>query len=365
MTLARMPLADGDPTGPAPRIRTMPRETCPACGSPGRVVIAGISDRAHHVPGRWNIRECGTCESGWLDPQPIDEDIALCYTGDYYTRQADDLPQPASFLHPGWKNGLRRLILNARYGYALPAPAFPCSRRLALVLGAVPAIRSRIAYRGDAAILPWSGSGRLLDVGCGGGQYLALAGSLGWEVHGLDPDPEAAEQARLRSGADVQVGTLQTASYSPAAFDAVASLHAIEHTPDPAAFLRAALQLLKPGGIFYLQTPNFASLGRRRLAGDWFPLEVPRHLCMLSPRAIRRLLQQTTPWAHLTVRTLSRRAAVDRRLALAVRRSGSFDEQVVPAGRDRLGVAAWRALERAGNAMLHWGAEIEVIGRMA
>ena len=329
------------------------------------MVTSGISDRAHFVPGTWNIRACSTCASGWLDPQPIAEDIALCYTGDYYTKEADHGPQPEGFLQPGRTNDLRRLILNARFGYALPAPSFPGAKMVGRILGALPAVRYRIAYRKDAAILPWAACGKLLDIGCGGGHYLALARSLGWDAHGLDPDPEAAERARRRSGAVVEVGTLETTSYPPGSFDAVVSLHAIEHTTDPAAFLRAAVRLLKPGGIFYLQTPNFASFARRQLGADWFPLEVPRHLCMLSPPAMRRLLREVGSWQQLSVRSLARRAAVDRRLAVAVRRSGRFDAPIALSTTEKRAIAVWSAIEHAGNKLLRWGAEIEVIGRTA
>ena len=44
----------------------------------------------------------------------------------------------------------------------------------------------------------WRGRGRLLDVGCGNGSYLSLMRTLGWDVAGVDVDPQAVAVCRAR-----------------------------------------------------------------------------------------------------------------------------------------------------------------------
>ena len=344
-------------------IRVQTQLECPACNAPGHIAVSELADRSEGIPGVWNVRECENCGCGWLDPTPITDDIGLCYSTGYYTRGDASGVEIPQFLNSGFSNALRRLVLNARYGYTLQEPNFPGSKTLGRLLGAVPAVRYRLLYRRDSALLPWAGGGRLLDIGCGGGQYLALARGLGWQACGLDPDPVAADHARTRSGAEVEVGTLQTTSYPPESFDTVVSLHSIEHAHDPTEFLRLAYRLLKPGGVLYLQTPNFASLGRRQLGPDWFPLEVPRHLCLLSPAGMRRVLGAAGSWQRMTVRTLPRRTRADRRMAIAVRRHGRFSAPVVLSARDRLGIFGWTLIERIASSLFEMGSELEVIAR--
>jgi 2-polyprenyl-3-methyl-5-hydroxy-6-metoxy-1,4-benzoquinol methylase len=222
-------------------------------------------------------------------------------------------------------------------------------------------VRERVAHSKDHSLPIWCAGGKLLDIGCGSGGYLDLARSLGWKTYGIDPDPLAVELAR-QSGATVERGTLGTVTLRDAPFDAVTSMHSIEHARDPRLFLRQALALLRPGGFFYLQTPNFDSLMHRRYGADWYALEISRHLCFLTVPAMRRLLVEAGPWAWLTVQSNSRRAVREQEQAIAMRREGSFEATTPFSGRDRIGMAAWALLESIGNSTMKWGEEIEVVG---
>ncbi len=301
---------------------------------------------------------------GWLDEQPVDADIGLCYPAVYYTHHTDGesnaAEEPGLIGLPGLQGRLRDMILAGRYGYDVPGIA-PMQRYLGRLLGMIGPIRYRVAYRADHALPVWRRGGRLLDIGCGAGDYLGFARRLGWQTYGLDPDPAAVEVARRR-GATVVQGTLDTVRLPDAPFDAVASMHSIEHARNPRDFLRNALALLRPGGFFYLQTPNFHSLMHRRFGADWYALEVSRHLCLLSVPALRRLLTELGSWSTLIVRSNPRRAVREQEQTVAMRRSGSFEAQIAYSLRDRLGMRSWALLETLGNGTFHWGEEVEVIG---
>lgn len=58
-------------------------------------------------------------------------------------------------------------------------------------------------------------------------------------------------------------------------FDAVVSLHVLEHTPDPLAFLRESARFLRPGGRFVLSVPNAAGIGYRTLGMSWVWAQPP------------------------------------------------------------------------------------------
>ncbi len=78
---------------------------------------------------------------------------------------------------------------------------------------------------------------RVLDVGCGNGEFLKRAKGLGWEVYGLDFDPKAVTAAQA-SGIHATVGDLESARYPSEHFDAVTMSHVIEHLHDPVEALR-------------------------------------------------------------------------------------------------------------------------------
>ncbi|MBN1139594.1 MAG: class I SAM-dependent methyltransferase, partial [Anaerolineae bacterium] len=123
--------------------------------------------------------------------------------------------------------------------------------------------------------------GRLLDIGCGSGDFLLGMQERGWQVFGLDISPEAAALAR-QNGLDVFGGHLLEAPYQEHSFDLVTMWDVLEHLHDPAAYLVRVAQLLKPGGRFVVTLPNPHSVDFRLFGPVWTGLDVPRHLYVLS-----------------------------------------------------------------------------------
>lgn len=135
--------------------------------------------------------------------------------------------------------------------------------------------------------------GRLLDIGCSSGEYLARLNGLGWDVSGIEYDPDAARHAREVLKLDVRTGRAEEAlpSYPPASFDLVTMWHVLEHLQDPALVLSEVRRVLKPGGRLIAEVPNYGSAWRWLLRDCWFPLEYPYHRFHFTPRALTRLLE--------------------------------------------------------------------------
>ena len=99
---------------------------------------------------------------------------------------------------------------------------------------------------------------RVLDAGCGGGEYARALAARGAEVRGVEI--EAAKLAKPRVAAEVRArlvqGDLERTPFRSACFDLVLLNEVIEHVPDDTAALREAFRLLRPGGRLVVFAPN-------------------------------------------------------------------------------------------------------------
>jgi SAM-dependent methyltransferase len=132
--------------------------------------------------------------------------------------------------------------------------------------------------------------GRLLDVGCGDGDFLLGMQERGWQVHGLDISPVAVDLAR-RKGLDVFQGELASADYERHSFDLITMWDVLEHLHDPASELQQVAKLLKPSGRFVVTIPNPHSLDFWIFGKTWTGLDTPRHLYVYNRPALLRLLE--------------------------------------------------------------------------
>lgn len=256
---------------------------CPACGAASKGYRHRLlRDFLENVPGEWDLQECAECGSLFLDPRPATHAIGKAYVS-YYTHRDSAKVYASDNGHSLlWR--LANGYVNACYG-AQRSPALGAGR---WVLPLIPPLRQQLDffYRD----LPRK-SGSLLDVGCGNGVFLLRAHEAGWDVAGIEPDPNAVAAARV-SGLDVWNGTLDDHPQG-SAYDVVTASHVLEHVHDPRLFLRQVSARLRTGGTIWLATPNVRSLGHRWYGRSWRGLEPPRHLTIFSARALRSLLEGT------------------------------------------------------------------------
>jgi len=131
---------------------------------------------------------------------------------------------------------------------------------------------------------------RLLEVGCGDGNFLAYLRSRGWTVQGAEYDAETAALVHRRHGIAVTVGDVASVPPPGAPFPAVAAYHVLEHVYRPAEWLASVRGMLEPGGILHLQVPNHGSLTRRLTGAAWASLMFPQHVVFYTPRTLLALL---------------------------------------------------------------------------
>ncbi len=98
---------------------------------------------------------------------------------------------------------------------------------------------------------------RVLDIGCGGGLFLSKMKQAGTDVMGIELSDTRAHYAKTKHGLNVIKRTIEDKYWREfhGTFDVVTLWDVIEHVNYPLATLRAAADMLKPGGILLIDTP--------------------------------------------------------------------------------------------------------------
>jgi SAM-dependent methyltransferase len=134
--------------------------------------------------------------------------------------------------------------------------------------------------------------GRLLDLACAAGYFYEQAALRGWEAHGVDLGEWALEATRRRGLPNMHVGLLSEIGFPAHHFDVVHSAQMLEHLTDPSAILADIKRVLRPGGVLYVDVPNYHTLSIRLGRDDFWLNNPPEHLNYFTPKTLRRLLAQ-------------------------------------------------------------------------
>ena len=134
--------------------------------------------------------------------------------------------------------------------------------------------------------------GRILDIGCGRGEFLSLMKERGWEAIGLELNEETAWNARKVFGLEIRTGSLMDAQFEDNFFDVITLWHVLEHLPDPVQTIEECRRILKPGGLFVIAFPHFDSLQARISGKYWFHLDLPYHLFHFTDKNLESFLRK-------------------------------------------------------------------------
>ena len=207
-------------------------------------------------------------------------------------------------------------------------------------------------YERDTARMREHGaSGRLLDVGCGMGEFLDVAAKSGFDVAGIEPSPAASGIAAKRH--EVLRAEFLEADLGGRKFGAVTLWSVIEHVHAPAEVLGRIAALTEPRGILALRVPDVRGL----LPG--LALLIHRLTFGRVSGPLKVLYQLDWHYKHFTGfdrRTLARAVENAGYEVLSVVREMSYSRQslrlrmdYIPAGRGAAG-----AVLRAGLGIVGW-----------
>jgi glycosyltransferase involved in cell wall biosynthesis/2-polyprenyl-3-methyl-5-hydroxy-6-metoxy-1,4-benzoquinol methylase len=218
-------------------------KTCHVCGGARVYYLFSISD--------YRVVRCDDCGLVFLNPQPGDQELADIYHANY-------------FLGSDTEEG-RRSVSELKQATA----------------------RSYLAeirrYHGGQ-------SGRLLEIGCGDGDFLVAAEAEGWRVTGIEFSAAACEKTRQRlKQGEVRCGELSSAELPAETFDLCVISDVIEHVRSPREFLREIHRVLKPGASLFIATPSTDSWSARLMRQKWMEFKA-EHLTYFDRTTIQTLL---------------------------------------------------------------------------
>ncbi|MEE3258130.1 MAG: class I SAM-dependent methyltransferase [Candidatus Latescibacterota bacterium] len=148
----------------------------------------------------------------------------------------------------------------------------------------------------DAVARYFAGSSpRLLDIGCGIGEFPHLAAQAGWQVEAVEFSPRAVAFARERFGLMVHEQPLENCSFASGQFDVATMWGVLEHLTEPRQLLDGIRDYLVAGGLLVVEVPSFDCLLVEYLKAH--PEQADRivdgwgHLMLFSLPTIRRMLE--------------------------------------------------------------------------
>ncbi len=257
------------------KIRTRPCHSCLMCNGEGEIIYTDLEDKIFGAPGTWSFRKCSNpaCSLVWLDPMPLEEDIGYAYRN-YFT-------------HDAAESKIKNATSGLRYKFTLGLT----SKLLRILLIKFTGLQKDVD-KIESMYLSSDCPGKLLEIGCGSGDYLDKMHQMGWSVQGVDFDPVAVAHAREKYGFTVYAGKLEELDLPSNSYDAITMRHVIEHVYNLDELLRHCLRLLKQGGTLAIRTPNANSLGHQMFREFWRGLEPPRHIHLFSLHNLTTCLEK-------------------------------------------------------------------------
>lgn len=226
--------------------------TCPVCQSKNIFKTLDVKDY-FLTQENFSIWHCKDCDLSFTNPRPHDENL-----GKYYE-------SPEYLSHDTKNSG----IIGKLYQF----------------------LRNINIKRKYNIVRELTGTGKILDIGCGTGELLNYFKKQKWECLGVEPNATARNFAKTQYR--LKVEEEQSLQNLPAeSFDIISMWHVLEHVSDINKRMDEVKRLLKNEGNLIIALPNASSWDAVFYKAYWAGLDVPRHLYHFSPEAFSSLAKK-------------------------------------------------------------------------
>lgn len=235
------------------------RVACPSCGATDGHTISRSMDYDYFTTKQvFSVIQCAGCGLLYVNPRPALTEIDKIYPSRYSAYEFHRI-----------KNPIIRWVRN-----------FMQAKKAKRILRCLTKTESPV---------------RIMDVGCGGTALLSFLHACAdkpLELYGNDFSQTVLDDVK-RAGFHAIPGPFESVQCEQGYFDAVVMNQVIEHLFDVRGNMKKTAELLKPGGILYIETPSDEGIDAKVWRhGDWGGYHLPRHLQLFNEKTLSRLLNE-------------------------------------------------------------------------
>jgi len=133
-------------------------------------------------------------------------------------------------------------------------------------------------------------SPRVLDFGCGHGEFVAVCRALGLDALGIDFAPDRRTHGVVPIYASMDA--LEAAHAGAPGFDAVTLFEVLEHLADPLGTLREVSRFMVPGAVLVLETPDTTGVSGLQTLDDYLAIGPLGHINGFTPASLRAIAER-------------------------------------------------------------------------
>lgn len=228
---------------------------CPVCGSKDAGLF--MQTRNTHGAGTvsresFNLVKCRSCGLIYLNPRPLESKQGQYYNINYYRNNISGFN---SIIEHWWT-----VYVNSR--------------------------RKRMVKK-------YKQKGKILDLGCGAGDFLDVFKSDSFDLYGVEPNLQGYSLSSKKIKGRIFKDGLINCGFTKDYFDAVTLWHVFEHLDNPKQELNEIKRILAADGLLFISVPNANSIGFKMSGGQWFHMDSPRHLYNYTPATLGNLLNKS------------------------------------------------------------------------
>ncbi len=225
---------------------------CPICETKEPILLHTCLDHSVSLEN-FMITKCTICELLITTPRPSDDRIGEYYLSESYTSHIDSA-----------KHIIDKIYLIARY--------FTLQWKLSVV-------KSNTSSK----------TKRILDFGCGTGEFLKVSKRKGWDITGVEPSPNARAKASEYVKSDLLPSLDDNSKKN---YDVITLWHVLEHVPELDRTIQKLKTRLTNDGTIFIAVPNHTSWDAKNYKQHWAGYDVPRHLWHFSKKNMKILLEK-------------------------------------------------------------------------